>query len=49
MNQSYEKMSFREDAPEYYSNKGERMRSKSEVIIANLLDKLGIPPHPSTT
>ena len=43
MNQSYEKMSFREDAPEYYSNKGERMRSKSEVIIANLLDKLEIP------
>lgn len=43
MNQSYEKKSFREDAPEYYSNKGERMRSKSEVIIANLLDKLEIP------
>ncbi len=29
--------------PEYYSLKGERMRSKSEMIIANLLYSLGIP------
>lgn len=37
---TYEALGFRENAPEYYSSKGERMRSKSEVIIANLLDKL---------
>jgi len=42
LNQTYEQMGFREDAPEYYSLKGERMRSKSEVIIANMLDKLNI-------
>lgn len=36
-------MKFKEDAPEYYSDKGERMRSKSEIIIANILNKNGIP------
>lgn len=40
--QQYEKLPFREGAPEYYSSKGERMRSKSEVLIANLLDKMNI-------
>ena len=40
--QQYEKIAFREGAPEYYSSKGERMRSKSEVLIANLLDKMNI-------
>ena len=40
---SYEGLYFREDAPEYYSDKGERMRSKSEIIIANILNKNGIP------
>lgn len=40
--QQYEKLAFREGAPEFFSSKGERMRSKSEVIIANLLDKLKI-------
>lgn len=39
----YEKLSFSDDYPEFYSNNNERMRSKSEVIIANLLDKLKIP------
>lgn len=38
----YEKLGFRDGSPEYYSTKGERMRSKSEVIIANLLDKMNI-------
>ena len=40
--EEYQSLGFREDAPEYYSAKGERMRSKSEVIIANLLDRLHI-------
>lgn len=39
---AYEHLGFRDNAPEYYSAKGERMRSKSEVIIANLLDRLNI-------
>lgn len=38
----YEKFPFREDAPEFYTFKGERVRSKSEVIIANLLDKMNV-------
>ena len=40
--QSYEPLAFREGAPEYYSLKGKRMRSKSETMIANLLDKMNI-------
>ena len=39
----YERKGFREDAPEYYSEKGERVRSKTEILIANLLTKYGIP------
>ncbi len=39
----FKKLEFQSDAPEYYSNKGERMRSKSEIIIANLLEQLNIP------
>lgn len=42
-NIQFKKLDFQSDSPEYYSNKGERMRSKSEVIIANLLDQLNIP------
>ena len=34
---------FKEDYPEYYTAKGERVRSKSEVIIADLLNKMSIP------
>lgn len=41
--QKYEKKEFRDGDAEYYSGRDERMRSKSEVIIANMLDKLGIP------
>ena len=36
-------MGFREDAPEYYTKKGLRVRSKSEIIIAETLDKYEIP------
>lgn len=39
----YEGRHFSEDAPEFYTAKGERVRSKSEVIIANLLNKYDIP------
>lgn len=41
--QEYPKMGFREDAPEYYTKKGLRVRSKSEIIIAETLDKYEIP------
>lgn len=40
---SYEGKSFSPGYPEYYTDKGERVRSKSEVIIANILNKYGIP------
>ena len=35
--------SFSEDAPEYYTAKGERVRSKSEILIADRLSQMGIP------
>ena len=31
------------DTTEYYTDKGERVRSKSEIIIANMLKTLNIP------
>lgn len=34
---------FRDDAPEYYTDKGERVRSKTEILIANALNKHNIP------
>lgn len=42
-NVSYEKKGFREDMPELYTAKEERVRSKSEIIIADLLNNKGIP------
>ncbi len=39
----YEGKKFYEDTPELYTAKRERVRSKSEVIIADLLNKEGIP------
>lgn len=42
-NEPYIGLGFREDGPEFYSDKGERMRSKSELMIANALNKYGIP------
>ena len=41
----YKGKEFYYDTPEFYTDKGERVRSKSEVIIANILNKLGIPYH----
>ncbi len=34
---------FRDDAPEYYTDKGERVRSKTEILIANALCKHKVP------
>lgn len=43
-NQPYEKKPFREDDDSaFYTEKNERVRSKSEVIIANLLNMMQIP------
>lgn len=39
----YKGKGFDEHMPEYYSMKGERVRSKSEVIIADMLYQMGIP------
>lgn len=39
----YQKKGFLEDFPEYYTVKGERVRSKSELIIADFLEREGIP------
>ena len=41
----YEKNPFSEELPELFSNRGEQLRSKSEVIIANLLEQYKIPYH----
>ena len=40
---SYEKKGFSDHAPEYFTAKGERVRSKSEIIIADTLRRNGIP------
>ncbi len=39
----YEPMGFNESASEFFSNNGIRVRSKSELIIANMLEQKGIP------
>ena len=39
----YRHKPFKKDAPEFYTVKGERVRSKSEVIIADRLRANGIP------
>ena len=41
--EEYVHKGFLPDVPELYTDRGERVRSKSEVIIANLLLKEGIP------
>ena len=40
---NYQGKSFEVDSPEYYTAKGERVRSKSEVIIADALEREKIP------
>lgn len=42
--QEYEKLPFADDnKTEYYTNQGERVRSKSEIMIANTLGKFKVP------
>ena len=41
--ESYEGKSFTPDDPAFYSPRNERMRSKSEILIANTLTDLGVP------
>lgn len=41
----YDRMGFEPDDPEFYTDKGERVRSKAEVIIANKLLKYDILYH----
>lgn len=42
-NVEYDRMGFSKDDAEYYTDDGERVRSKSEIIIAHALRKHGIP------
>lgn len=39
----YDHMGFDENAPEYYTARGERVRSKSEILIADALFRHNIP------
>ena len=40
---SYEGKPFSLEAPEIYSERGERVRSKSEKMIADMLNHMGLP------
>ncbi len=42
-NQEYEHLYFKENCPNYYTRGELRVRSKSEVIIADILDDMAIP------
>ena len=39
----YKKLGFKTDAPEFYTLRGERVRSKSEILIADALYRNNIP------
>lgn len=41
--QEYDGLAFRDEISAFYSRRGLRVRSKSEVIIADILDEMGIP------
>ena len=41
--QIYEKKQFKENSPDFFTRRGLRVRSKSEVIIADMLDEMQIP------
>lgn len=43
MSVEYENKTFEENTPEYHTAKGERVRSKSELIIADALSRFKIP------
>jgi len=40
---AYEKKALPDDAPEFFTAKGERVRSKSEIIIADTLSRMNVP------
>lgn len=42
MNKKYTPLPFKDDDPEYFSKKDERMRSKSELLISGIMIDLGI-------
>ena len=42
-NYQYESGNFEDGAPEFYSERGERVRSKSEMILADRYLRMGIP------
>jgi len=41
--QEFEGLEFAEKAPEYYTRRGLRVRSKSEILIADILDEMSVP------
>lgn len=43
LNQEYSGLSFEDKSAEYYTKSGLRVRSKSEILIADILDDLAIP------
>lgn len=45
LSQKYKPKPFQPDSSELYTARGERVRSKSEVIIADTLNRLGVPYH----
>ena len=45
LSETYEKKGFRPDDAEYYTKSGIRVRSKTELIIADMLETRGIPFH----
>ncbi len=42
-NVTYTRLGFKDTDPEYYTAKGERVRSKSEILIADSLFRHGVP------
>lgn len=42
---TYPRKPIDDDIPEYITNRDERVRSKSEILEANTMDRLGIPYH----
>ena len=43
LDRTYERKGFPDDAPDYFTRNGERVRSKSEILIADALFEKGIP------
>ncbi len=43
LDDEYVQMGFHEGAVDYYTQNNERVRSKTEVIIANMLENYGVP------